>query len=215
MKTVIVGAGGHARVVCSIIDSSYHDIEVVGFIDNFIKAPNERIYNRPIISDDGKLEELIANEIAIAAIVGIGDNQIRKQKYDKLILYKFLLINAVHKSATIAMDAKIGKGTVIASGSIVCPLAEIGDNVIVNTGSIIEHETIVGNHCHIAPGVNVAGRVTIGAGTLVGIGSTIKEYVNVGENVTIGAGTVVLDDIPDHSVVVGVPGKIIQNKLKG
>lgn len=212
VKTVIIGAGGHARVVCSIIDSSYHDIQIVGFVDSASKDPYETIYGRPIIADDGSLTGVVPNDLAMGAIVGIGDNHIRKDKYERLVRAKFVLVNAIHRSASIASDAKIGEGTVVAAGSIICPLSEIGSNVIVNTGAIVDHETTIGDHCHIAPGVNIAGRVRIGRGTLVGIGSTIKEYVKIGENVTVGAGTVVLEDIADDAVVAGVPGRIIRMK---
>lgn len=50
----------------------------------------------------------------------------------------------------------------------------------------------------------------MGEKTLVGIGATVIPNVKIGKNVSIGAGTVVLQDVPDNAVVVGVPARIIK-----
>jgi acetyltransferase EpsM len=63
---------------------------------------------------------------------------------------------------------------------------------------------------HISPGASLAGNVSVGEGTHIGIGSSIIQGVSIGKWVTIGAGTVIISDVPDHAVVVGVPGKIIK-----
>lgn len=212
MNTIIIGAGGHARVVCSILDSSDPNVNVVGFVDFIPHDPEETIYGRNIIAELHELPDILANKVAVAGIVGIGDNETRKSRYNLLKQHGFITINAIHKTANIERDVQLGKGVVVCSGAYLCPMTSIGDNTIINTGTIIEHETQIGNHCHIAPGVNIAGRVKIGDGTFVGIGSTIKEYVKLGANVTVGAGTVILEDVPDNAVVVGSPARIAKFK---
>ncbi len=51
----------------------------------------------------------------------------------------------------------------------------------------------------------------MGPAAWIGIGATIKDRVRVGANSIVGAGAVVLKDVPDNSVVVGVPAKFIRN----
>ena len=70
---------------------------------------------------------------------------------------------------------------------------------IINTHSLIEHESIIGDHCHISTGVKVNGGVKIGDSTFVGSGSVIYEGINIGKNVSISAGSVVKRDLPSRT----------------
>ncbi len=211
MNTIIIGAGGHAKVVCSILDHSHPDLDIVAFVDSVKLTPDETIFDRPIwqfndlirLKDDG---------IAEAGIVGIGDNEVRKQRFQQLLDCGFIIPSAIHGSAQINYYAEIGIGSVIAMGAIIGLSVKIGGNSIINTGAIIDHDTNVGSHCHIAPGTKIAGGVQIGDGTFIGIGSVVKDRVRIGNHVTIGAGTVVIDHVPDHCTVVGVPGRIIKSR---
>ena len=82
--------------------------------------------------------------------------------------------------------------------------------MIINTSATIDHECDIGDAAHICPGVNLAGRVFIGAATQVGIGASVIENVHIGEGCVIGAGAVVTGDIPDHVLAYGVPAKVIR-----
>jgi len=207
MDCYIWGAGGHARVVCSIIDTSEKELNVIGFVD-YVKEENEEIFGRPILDP----ETMSDKETGNAAIVGVGDNKKRQEKLEELKKSGFIPVNAIHKDALVSNTSQVGNGVVIASGAIISTLAKIGVNSIINTGAIIDHETIVGDHCHVAPGVNVAGKVTIGQGSFIGIGSSIIDGITIGDNVTIGAGTVITENVPSNTVVVGVPGRVLRYK---
>ena len=74
---------------------------------------------------------------------------------------------------------------------------------------MIEHECIIGDFSHIAPGAVLCGSVSIGKGSFIGANSVIKQGIKIGNNVTIGAGSVVINDILDNTKVVGNPSKII------
>ena len=86
----------------------------------------------------------------------------------------------------------------------------IGPNVIVNTGATIDHHTRIDAHAHIAPGVHLGGAVIVEEGALLGIGSSVIPNCTIGAWSTVGAGAVVLDDVPPHTTVVGVPAKPLQ-----
>lgn len=203
----IIGAGGHARVVASIILGSEKKLSLVGFIDSIKKTQDEKIFDKPIIKPE--LFNALSKQ-NIGFIVGIGDNSLRKQQYIDWIKEGIIPIEAIHKNAIIDYTVEIGKGTVVAAGAILSTLCKIGQNTIINTGSIIDHETEIGSHSHVASGVSIAGRVKIGDETFIGIGANIKDSISIGNNVIIGAGAVVLKDIPDNSIAVGVPAKIIK-----
>ena len=213
MKVVVIGAGGHARTVASIL-RCYPDIDIDCFIDKEVRFEGEMISGAPVIpvmDNSSILPDLLKKGIN-SAIISVGDNFQRERHFAQLSTFGFDMINAIHPSARIANDATIGKGVVISTGVIVCTLVSIGDNTIISSGSIIEHEGRLGENVFVSNGVNVAGRVTIGRNSFIGIGSTVIESIAIGENVVVGAGSVVLGDIPDNSVVAGVPAKVIRQR---
>jgi len=206
MKIFIVGAGGQARVVYDIL-SYDRSFEVIGFTDNILKRPNEKIFGKPVLGKHEIWPELYTKGVR-ATIVAVGDNNIRAQHFYKLKKLRFELVNAIHPNSSIAPSAKTGKGVVVSAGTIINTNAIIGDNCIVNTGAVVEHDCKIGNHVHIAPGVCIAGRTKIGEKSFIGIGSVVKEYLTIGRNVIVGAGSVVLDDVPDNVMVAGAPAVI-------
>ncbi len=207
---IVIGAGGQARVVSSILARSDR-FEVVGFLDYVSTTAGEQIGEKTVLGDHSLLPDLLAQGVK-HAIVAVGDNAIRTKHFNTLTQMGFELINVIHPTALIEDGATLGCGNVVAAGAIICCYTQIGDNCIINTGAIVEHETRVGSNVHIAPGVNIAGRVKIGSNTFVGIGVTVKEYLTLGENATVGAGAVVLKDIPANVIAYGVPAEIRREK---
>jgi serine O-acetyltransferase len=102
------------------------------------------------------------------------------------------------------------------------PAAKIGKGVMIDhaTGVVIGETAVVGNNVSILHNVTLGGTGTtdgdrhpkIGDGVVLGAGATILGPVIVGTNVKIGAGSVVLQDIPDNSVAVGIPAKILRRE---
>lgn len=88
----------------------------------------------------------------------------------------------------------------------VCPhLIEIGDNVTITHATLLTHDASTKKPL----GYTKAGRISIGNDVFVGWGSIILGNVKVGNNVIIGAHTVVTKDIPDNSVVIGNPCRVV------
>lgn len=144
-------------------------------------------------------------------IIAVGDNKTRLELYQKLKHdKKGRCISVISKSSLVGMNTVIGRGVFVAANTYIGPLAEIGDNTIINTGSVIEHETKIGNHTHIAPNATICGRTTIGDHVLVGAGSTIIDKVNVCGGAVIGAGAVVTTDIEEKGEYVGIPARKIK-----
>ncbi|NQT26939.1 acetyltransferase [candidate division KSB1 bacterium] len=210
-QIVIFGASGHGRVVLDILRSS--QVKVFGFLDSDSKKHGKKVDGIEILGDITCVSKLIKQGNLIF-VVAIGDNVARKNFYLKIKKLGGSIGNAIHSSAIIAKQVKLGEGIVIASGVIICTNNQIGDNVIINSGAIVEHDGIIGKHVHVAPGVTLAGGVRIKDGAFIGIGSTIIQYKTIGKNVLIGAGSVIIDNIPNNVTVVGVPGKIIKNRRR-
>ncbi|MBK8269880.1 MAG: NeuD/PglB/VioB family sugar acetyltransferase [Planctomycetes bacterium] len=167
METIILGAGGHGRVVLDILLAG-DQYKPVAFIDNNPSLHGRRVDGLPVLGDVSQLLDLRKRNIR-KAIVAIGDNGARRGAGVVLERAGFDVISAIHPSARLAGSASIGKGAVVAAGALVCAHAQIGDYVILNTGCIVDHESMIGTSAHICPGVKLAGHVTVESGAFVGI----------------------------------------------
>ncbi|KAI3345911.1 acetyltransferase [Clostridium botulinum] len=209
-KIIIIGAGGHCKVIIDII-KSINKYEIVGIIDNNVKG---HILGIPIIGDDNILKEVYEENIrdAFIAIGSLGNLKFRNVIYNKLKNIGFNLPILVHKTAIVSPFAKIQEGTCIMARATINPSAQIGKNCIINTGSVIEHDCFIGNNTHVSSNVSMGGEVKVGANTHIGIGSCIIQGKIIEDNVTIGAGAVVVDNIKKDSIAVGIPAKVIKVK---
>lgn len=205
MNIVIIGAGGHGRVVLDILHAA-GEHHVVGFLDANATLHGRRVDGVAVLGDHHLLNELKTKGVS-GAVVAIGDNGVRRA-YSTIVETAGLeLASAVHPSAQIARTARLGRNAVVAAGAVVCAHVQIGDSVILNTGCIIDHESMIGTAVHICPGVRLAGHVTVESGAFVGIGATVIQGVRIGFDAVVGAGAVVIRDVHPMSTVVGVPAR--------
>jgi len=205
-RVVILGAGGHARVVCDILRLCGH--KVIGFLDDDPALTGSQLLGLPVLGGTERVAELDID----AAIVGIGENHLRQAFYERLRARGIPPINAIHPSAVIAQDVRLGSGLAVAANVVVNPGSQIGDDVILNTSCSVDHDCLIEEHAHVAPGVRLCGGVSVGRGTLVGVGACVIPYKTIGAEVTIGGGATVTRDLPDGVTAVGVPARIIRWK---
>jgi sugar O-acyltransferase (sialic acid O-acetyltransferase NeuD family) len=208
MDLIILGAGGHGRVVLDIIRQA-RTHNPVAFLDNNTELQGRRIDGLPVLGGVDQLS-LIHERGICSAVVAIGDNGVRRALGEQLQSTGFRLESVVHPSAQIASTVTLGKGVVVAAGVLVCAHCQVGDYAILNTGCIIDHESMIGTAAHICPGVRLAGHVTIESGAFVGIGATVIQNRRVGFESIIGAGAVVTQDVDPMTTVVGVPARTIK-----
>ena len=195
-KIILIGSGGHARVVIDAIEQSNYDLK--GIIDVNYNKKKEFILGYKVIGNFEKLKKFNSKKYFI--FVSIGDNQIRKRYFNKVKKQGFKIPNIIHPTSTISKYAFLGKGVFINTKVIINASARIKDNAIINTASIIEHETVVGKNCHICPGVKLAGRVLIGDDTMIGLGTNIIPNIEVGKNVKVGAGLTIKKNIKKNTI---------------
>lgn len=199
----IIGAGGHGRVIASVLQARNH--AVAGFIDN---QPQENL-PFPLLGNDEDVSTLFREGKISSFIIGLGSvkggSPIRAKLFDEMLEKGLTPSVAIHPMATLSPGVKIGAGSVVMAGSIVNTGTTIGKNSIVNTGAIIDHDGAIGDHVHIAPGATLSGNVTIGDHSLIGVGSVIRQGLAIGKNVTLGAGSVAVKDMAEGVTAFGNP----------
>ena len=202
-KLVIVGGGGHAKVVleCALMAG----FTIVGFTDT---NSSKKLADLPYLGTDNWLLSQDPSNFTIT--IGVGNMSGGKQRmgiFTRLKAHGFKFPIIRHPASIVAKSATIDEGCQIMPGAIIQPNAQIGKNVILNTACIIEHDVIIGEGSHIAPGAVVGGGVHIGTGSLLGLGSRILPGIKIGDVITVGIGATVIRDIADGLTVVGIPAK--------
>lgn len=199
-KVALLGCSGHSYVVADALISSGY--ELIGYYNKVIDT-NFRL-NLPYLGFE-KNSDFIKNVKDTLLFPAIGDNLKRRNVLEYLLFNKLSVIQAIHYKSNIALNCEIENGTLVCQGANINSFSKIGKGVIINTSSIIEHECIINNYVHIAPGAVLAGNVTIGENSFVGANAVIKQGIKIGENVIIGAGAVVVKNVPDNITLVGNP----------
>ncbi|MGB5161623.1 MAG: acetyltransferase [Thermoanaerobaculia bacterium] len=199
-KIVVVGAGGHAKVVIATVRAAGGD--VVAAYDDDHDRWGQQILGVPI---NGPISsEAIGNA---PAIIAIGNNRARQSIAERLHAQ---WVSVCHPNTTVHSSVLLGPGTVVFAGSVIQPDATIGAHSILNTAATVDHDCIVGDFVHIGPGVCLCGGVTVDEGVLLGVGAKVAPNVEVGPWSTAGAGAVCVVDVPGSTTVVGVPARSVE-----
>ena len=111
----------------------------------------------------------------------------------------------------------------IITGIEIHPGARIGRKFFIDHGMgvVIGETTYIGDNVLIYQGVTLGGtgkehgkrHPTIGDNVIVGAGAKILGNLKIGTNSRIGAGSVVIDDVPENSTVVGIPGRVVHQSI--
>lgn len=205
-KVVIIGAGGHAKVIADIIQKS-EDI-VYGFLDDNLKKGTIILNNEnlKVIGDLNSRFTLPITQPELEFVIAIGDNN-RRKEISETKIPNIKYYTAIHPSANIALDVSIEEGTVVMANACINASTKIGKHCIINTASVIEHDNLINNYVHISPNATLCGTVKVGECTHVGAGAIIKNNTIIIDNCIIGAGATVVNDINEKGTYVGVPVK--------
>lgn len=207
---IILGAGGHAKVLIEMMQ--LQSMDIIGIIDKDETFKGEQVLGVPVLGDETVLDQYNSHRIDL--VNGIGSTQsllLRRSIYEKFSGKGFHFKTICHPLAIISHYAKLDDGVQIMAGAIIQPGCMIGDNTIINTGARIDHDCNIHAHVHVAPGATISGGVHIFENTHIGTGATIIQGIRIASGALIAAGAVVVNDIDDGQVVMGIPAKARQN----
>ena len=205
-KLVMLGAGGHARVVHAVLRAQ--GVAVSGCVA--LAKPDPALWPRdvPYLGDREALGQFDCDEVLLVNGIGsAGPIAARRDEFERAREAGFRFRGVRHDSVTTDASAEIDETALIMAGAIVQPGAKIGANVLLNTGAMVDHDCEIGAHCHIATGARLAGNVIVGESVHVGAGATIIQGVRIGAGAVVAAGAAVIRDVEAGSLHGGVPAK--------
>ncbi|MBX5437763.1 MAG: acetyltransferase [Alicyclobacillaceae bacterium] len=206
LPVILLGGGGHAKVLLEIL--VYRSLDVLGYATDDSEPPKRTLPNVRWLGTDEAVTAFAPSEVELVNALGsTGRPEGRTNLYLAFKRKGYRFVSLVHPSATVSPTVLLGEGAQVLAGAVIQAGAVLGQNVIVNTRASVDHDCSVGDHVHIAPGATICGGVQIGEATHIGAGATVVQGVTIGRGCVIGAGAVVLKDVPDGSLVVGVPGR--------
>lgn len=203
---VIVGAGGHGKVVLDALRSAGRS--VVGFLDDNPALHGTDVLGLPVLGAVDQAPALAG--AGTGFLIGVADNLVRGRLAARLQALGAPFTCAVHARATIAPDVAIDPGVVVVAGAVVNPGARLRRHAVVNTGASIDHDCDLGEFAQAQPGAILTGGVVVERYASIGSGAVVLPRLRVGENAYVGAGAVVVRDVPANAVVVGVPAHVIK-----
>ena len=187
-KVIILGSGGHAKVVYDTIPKN--NFKVIGVAD-IKKKLDKHFYKLSLIRENELLiKDYPAEEFILCNGIGMIDvkQNKRRQVFEKFKKEGFSFLSIIHKFSFISEKSKIFEGAQIMAGAIVQTSSLIGRNTVINTNASVDHDCDISDNCHIAPGATVCGGVKIGSNSLIGAGATILPGCKIPQNSKIKAG---------------------------
>ena len=188
-KLLIIGAGGHGKVIADIA-LKMNRWKSILFLDD-----NESIKTSMGLEIIGKSIDAYKHIEDYDIFVGIGNNETRERIQEELKNQGASIPVLIHPDAVIGAQVELGDGTVVMAGVVINCCTKIGK------GCIIE------DYVHISPGTHLAGTVKVGKGTWLGIGSIVSNNINITSSCKVGAGAVVIKDITDKGIYIGIPAR--------
>lgn len=202
-KLLILGAGGHGKVVADAAWSS-GKWKHIAFLDNNPKI--HKVIGFSVVGDFQSYQSKLQDYSEV--FVAIGNNKTRMYWLNKLDQEGYNIATVIHPFSMISRFSSIGKGSVVLAGVVVNADSSINTGCIINTSSTIDHDCILGEGVHVSPGVNISGAVIVKDRTWLGVGTKVSNNINIGKNVIAAAGTVIVKDVPDNVMIAGVPSTI-------
>lgn len=205
---VFWGATGQAKVLREALEPG---AVILALFDNDAGVtspfPGVPVYHGSAGLDAWKAERGDVSGVVLLVAIGGARGRERVEVQDTLEAGGLVPGTVVHRSAFVAEDARVGRGSQVLALAAVCVESVLGRACIVNTGATVDHECVLGDGVHVAPGAHLAGEVEVGDYAMIGTGAVVLPRIRIGTDAVVGAGAVVTADVEAGAVVVGNPAR--------
>ncbi|WP_157263635.1 acetyltransferase [Azohydromonas aeria] len=188
LPLVLLGAGGHAKVVLSLARAA--GFHCRGVCDPALARQGVAQWRGlPVLGGDEALQALSPRDVALANGIGqLVQGTLRRELFERWKQQGFRFPALVHPHAWVDASATLDEGVQVMAGAVIQPDCRVGENTIVNTAASLDHDCAVGAHVHVAPGACLCGTVSVGDGVFVGSGATVLPNLALGTGSVVAAG---------------------------
>ena len=200
LPLLILGAGGHAKVLLEVLSQERH--KIIGVTTPHLDSGTDYL-GLAVIGSDEAIFEYDTQEVLL--INGIGSLPGRQQRRNLSVTMRergYRFGSVIHPNSIIASDVLFSEGVQLMAGTIIQPGCKVGQDSIINTGVIVDHDCKIGENCNLSPGVVCSGNVIIESGVYVGAGSTIIQNLSIGKNTIISSGSSIYRDVENDVVFI-------------
>lgn len=213
-KILILGTGGN----CIDILDTLHDInaargarvyECVGFLDDDAKQWGSEILGARVLGGLDTAPQY-ADCFFVNGITSVKLFWKKREIIARTQMPRERFATLVHPTASVSRTAQIGNGVVIFQHVTITFNVVIGDHVIILPNTVISHDDVIGAYASIAGGVTLSGKTRVGEACYIGAHACVKDNIVIGAGSLVGMGSVVLQDVPENTVVVGNPARVLR-----
>lgn len=177
---------------------------IVGIIDDQLQ---DSYFGYPVIGSDADAKVLFPKYGKCKIVITPDSPKIREKLVNLYEPLGYDFATVISPSATISKFSTVGKGTIIQDGVNVSASTTIGNYVKLNTNANVMHDNMISDYVTIAPNAVILGRITVGRSSYIGANATVLPEIEIGHHSTVGAGAVVTKNVPNNTIVKGVPAK--------
>jgi len=196
---LVLGAGGHAKVLIDALRQNQH--KIVGVVTPDMNR-GDNYLGLKVVGGDETILEYASQDIIL--INGVGSLPGKQQRWVLSVTMRekgYQFGKVIHPNSIVSSDVMLADGAQLLAGTIIQPGCKVGQDSIINTGAQIDHDSIIGDHCHIAPGVTLSGDVRIGNSVHIGTGAQVTQGIRIDDGSVIAAGTTIYNDVPSGMLV--------------
>ncbi|MEM8680199.1 MAG: acetyltransferase [Planctomycetota bacterium] len=203
---IIVGAGGFAR-------------EMHGLLPSFNLGPHVR-FRGYLAQDTGVAARTDVSDQILASpedyqpqahdrfVLAIGNMPARQRVVDALQQKAGRFLTLVHPLAMVADSAQLDEGVIVYPFAAVSNGAHLGEFTKLNYYASAGHDSVTGRCCLLAPYATINGFARLADYVYLSTHSTVAPQVQVGSQSILSANSAAMHDVPEHSFVFGVPGRV-------
>ncbi len=202
------GGHGRGILEAAVAARSAQDAEeVIGFLDDGEDKQGTEIAGVPVLGKIEAAPEWIARGCHF--LIGLGDPLPRARLVSRLETMGAKFASVVHPRATLYRDVTLGRGVVIGAGVVIAASTRLDDHSLVNLNATIGHDTVLEEFATVCPGANLGGFVTLETGAFVALGVTVIPGKRLGAWSKAGPNSAVLEDVAAGRIVFGSPARIV------
>jgi len=210
-----MGAGGFGQEAVWVAEDMNEHLpaadrwDVRGYIDDDASKAGLRLYGYDTLGTPSKFRSCSEGQ-EIHYFCAIGDNRVREKVCAILSAWNWRPATLVHSSVVAAKGVRIGEGTYVGAGVVLCPNAQLGAHAILNVRAVVGHDVVIEDFAQLGSGATVNGDCLIERGAFLGSNASVHRGRSVGAFAVVGSNSQVLRSVKPSTTVFGVPAVVLQ-----